>query len=135
MRLSIKNTEGVVAIDEVRCAPTALWLTDWASVERAIAIVIYTLRIGPRSVSSEKVKALAIVGQHALARRFERGLDRGNVAVMRDLIPIVTAWPTLIRQPGNFEVETGSGTWRGEVVPLVLNGEAMTVMNVRTFVD
>ena len=48
---------------------------------------------------------------------------------------IVTAWPTVIRRPGDFTVPAGSGIWRGETVLLVLNGEAMTVMSVRTFVN
>jgi len=39
------------------------------------------------------------------------------------------------RVPGDFSIPAGAGIWRGEVLPLVLNGEAMTVLSVGTFVN
>jgi hypothetical protein len=50
-------------------------------------------------------------------------------------MPISSAWPAAIRSGGDFDVPAGSGVWRGEVLPLVLAGEAMTAMSVRTFVN
>jgi hypothetical protein len=68
------------------------------------------------------------------ARRYDRGDDRTDTAVLRDLLPIVTVWPSVVRQPGSFAIPAGSGIWRGEVAPIVLNGEALTVLSISTFV-
>jgi hypothetical protein len=134
LRLQIADKSGRLEISEVRCAPTSLLQLDWTEPEAAVAIVLFLIRIEPRAVT-DKVRVLAVVGYHALARRYERGADRGDVAILRDLVPLVTAWPRVVRQPVDFAVPAGSGIWRGETVPLVLAGEAMSVASVRTFVD
>jgi len=56
------------------------------------------------------------------------------VAVLRDRLRIVTAWPRAIRQPGDFDIPAGGGTWRGEVASIELAGEATNALSVRTFV-
>jgi hypothetical protein len=133
LRLHVADKTGGPVISEVRLAPTSLLQGDWTGPESAVAIVLFSLRVEPHAVG-DKVRVLAMVGQHALSRRYQRA-EYSDSAVLTDLQPIVTAWPTVIRRPGDFTVPAGSGIWRGETVRLVLNGEAMTVMSVRTFVN
>ena len=113
LRLGIVNDKtDHVDIAEVRCAPTALYQSGWGDLEQAIALVLFSLKVTPRRIE-DKVKVLAVVGQHALARHYERGDSSTDVAVLRDLVPVVTAWPSLIRQPGDFVIEVGRRTLAG----------------------
>jgi len=133
LRIKIDQEDGGVAIDEARLCPTSLLRTDWDEPEPSIAITLFSIRIAPRT-ATDKVRVLAIVGLHGLGRRYERGEDRGDLSVLRDLLPIVTAWPSAIRNSGDFEIPAGCGAWRGEVASITLAGETMTALSVRTFV-
>lgn len=134
LRLKIGTDRGVTAIDEVRCCPSAMYAANWTASENTLAIVLYSICIEPRAVVKEKVYVLAMVCQHALARRFERGDGRSNLGVLTDLLPLITAWPSTIKQPGDFSIKAGNGAWRGEVTTLNLDTERMSIMSVRTFI-
>lgn len=133
LRLAIRSDDGGLSINEVRCASMSLLQVEWSEPEPAIALALFSLRVEPRAVK-EGVRVLAVVGLHALSRRYDRGDVRTDVGMLRDLIPIVTEWPSLVKQPGNFAIPAGGGMSRGEVLPVVLSNEAMTVVSVRTFI-
>jgi hypothetical protein len=83
------------------------------------------------------VRLLAVIGLHALARRFGRGADRGNLAVIRDLLPIIPAVPGILREASirreahNFEVSCpAGGRWIGSVKVI----DARPTLVIRTYV-
>jgi len=133
LRLKVDQKDGAVAVDEVRCAPTAMLRSDWDEAELSLAIVLFSIRVGDR-VAEDKVRVLAIVGLHALARWFERSSPRTDLAVLRDMLPVVSAWPSAIRRPGDFEIPAGCGIWRGEVSSITLASETTNALAIRTFV-
>lgn len=133
LRLKVGTDKGTLAIDEVRCVPSAMYESGWVSSENTLAIVLYSIRIAPRGATA-KVLILAMVGQHAIARYFERSLHRGNIALLRALVPIVTAWPRVIKCPGDFSIPVSDGVWRGEATALRLDTERVAILSVRTFV-
>jgi hypothetical protein len=134
LKQRVVKKDDLLEVTEVRCVSTALLQLDWEAPEAAIGIVIFAIRVGRRTIVKERVHVMAVVGHHAFARRYERA-GRDDISVLKDLIPIVSAWPNVIRQPGDFAVPAGIGTWRGEVMPIVLNGEAISALSVRTYVN
>jgi hypothetical protein len=115
---------------ETRLAPFRIVMQDWDATELSVAITLTVIDLRlptfrsppepgtPGSLGreySENVQVLGAVGLHALGRRFERGADRTDGAVLRDLFAIASAWPTAIRSP-EFEIPiAGRGKWVGAV--------------------
>jgi hypothetical protein len=122
---------GKLRITEIRAAPSRLILPGWEADEPALSLVLRDVRIEVPAYR-ETTATLAIVGLHALARRFERGSGRGDVAIMRALAPLGRAYPGAIKGGGEFAIEAaGGGRWIGAVM---MQGTA-PVLAVRTFVD
>jgi hypothetical protein len=72
---------------------------------------------------------IAGVGLHALARRYQRGADRTDTAVLGDLLPIATDYRAVARAKGEFSIPAGGGSWIGACGPF----DAVAI--VRTFVE
>jgi hypothetical protein len=53
LRLKIGTDKGNIAIDEVRCAPSAMYESSWASSENCLAIVLYSVRVAPRGATAK----------------------------------------------------------------------------------
>jgi hypothetical protein len=76
-------------------------------VLRAVAIVPPHFR--------EHELTLAVVGLHALARRFERDVP-DDYGVISDFNPLGLAYPDAVRLAGEFRVPVAGGIWRGAVM-------------------
>jgi hypothetical protein len=95
--------------------------------ERSIVVRLRMVKALP---FVEHRRILAEVGSHGLARRFERGADRRDLAVLRDLLPIIPAAPGILRAGGECAVAAGDGgRWIGSRM-----GLNKPVVGIRTFV-
>jgi hypothetical protein len=74
---------------------------------------------------------LAVVGLHGLARRYARGADRRDIAVVRDLVALAVAVPAALAKGGEFQIAAGEGRWIGSRMLL----EGKPVAAVRTYVE
>ena len=122
--------EPKLLIAEVRCVPTRLVLPDWDADELALSIWLRSIRIRPPECR-ETTTFLAVVGLHALARRFERGERRADAAVLRDLAPVGRGYPAAVAAGVEFAIPAGTGRWIGAV----MQASGAPVLAVRTFLD
>jgi hypothetical protein len=98
----------------------------------ASPIVRRRLTIVPPLYLPEK-QTLVAVGLHALARHYERG-ERSEAAVLRDLAPLLSAYPKALETArADFPVTTASGGhWR---CWLRTGNDGQRVIDVRTFIE
>lgn len=118
-------------IEEVRLLTSKFRNGAWSdgAWEPGLTLVAIGVLIAPRDCRFIE-RSLAGVSLHALARRFERGRDGSDAAVIRDLAALAAHHPD--RLPASaFRLRAPSGWWAGEVLPV--SGEAL--INVRTFYD
>ena len=97
-------------IDEVQVLPAKLDFGD-ADLQHVIALVSYRLSALPPAFSERK-RCVAIVGLHAMARRFERG-DRTAATVKADLLELACAALVVSDVRGPLEIAVGAGKWCG----------------------
>jgi hypothetical protein len=122
---------------EVLVEPAKVTLPGWddADAELALRVMVRHVRIQPPEFRDDE-GLCAIVGLHALARRFERGEPRGERAVLDDLLPLGRAFVDAV-QADNLEVSVpaGGGTWKGTImIADSVPNLAVRTLAVRTFV-
>ncbi len=107
-RLGIAAVNGgdELKIAETRLAPFAVTMPEWANdAELCVAIQLCALEMVLPAHFTTKIRAIAVVGLHGLARRFERGIDRSDKSVLRDLSVFGKSWSEAVRSPdGEFAI-------------------------------
>jgi hypothetical protein len=124
--------DGRLRLAEIRCVPARMRFGHWDGdeTELAVALIIRTVRSSPPAFSEERI-LIADIGFHALARRYERGVNRSDSAVLQGLLPIAHQYRAITALPGEFAVAVEGGSWRG-LVSLVAGQPTATI---RTYVD
>jgi hypothetical protein len=130
IRFSSKFEERKLVLLDVRVEPGRISLPGWSEGELALSLILRTTMLKPPAFF-EVALPLAHVGLHAIARRFQRGIDRAAVAVLRDLAPLAQAWPATIDGGQEFEIPTGTG---GRWIGAVMQAAEVPVLLVRTFI-
>lgn len=125
---------GRLVLFELRAAASRMTFAGWGEAnEPSIRASLYVLKTPP---FEERQGALAEVGLHAIARRFERGRPDDDRAVLKDLVAL--AWGFADAASGEastteFAIPAPSrGRWIGALA--ALDSESEPVMAVRTFV-
>jgi hypothetical protein len=124
--------DGVLRIVELHLCPVRMRFATWNDDgdELAVALRLRLIRIAPPHFA-ERDELVADIGLHALARRFERGADRDDAAVLSDVTVLGPAWRAAAEAGGEFGIAVPSGgRWIGSVTRV--RGEP--VLAVRTFV-
>jgi hypothetical protein len=113
---------------ELRAYPIRMRFAAWDGADELAPALRMTLVVcAPPRFRCENM-LLADVGLHALARRYERGADRSDAAVLRDLVPLARSAATV---NGEFAIPTAdNGCWIGRVTRV----RGASVLAVRTFV-
>jgi hypothetical protein len=116
---------------ELRVVPAKMRFESWeGDAELALALTMTLVKGAlPRIVVERRL--IADLGLHGLARRYERGTDRADEAVLVDLAALAPAWRAATERGGDFAIPAGSGRWIGSTT-LVRDAP---VLAVRTFVD
>jgi hypothetical protein len=77
---------------------------------------------------------LAVVSLHALARRFQRGIDNSDASIMADLRVVADVAAEIAVTDGAFEIPVPGGRWTGFVAEMPdATGSIERVLSIRTF--
>jgi hypothetical protein len=121
---------GTLSIAELRAVDFRAAMTAWNGDELSIAVALVSVTMTLPSSFSFSSKTLALIGLHALARRYGRGADRRDLAVVMDMLPIAIGAPAILRVGGDFEIAAGDGRWIGQRMAL----DGQPIVAVRTYV-
>jgi len=120
--------EGRLRVAELRVVPARIRFEGWDDDELALSLRSMAAICAPPAFTCAET-LIADVGLHALARRFERGNDRNEATVLRDLSPLAHAHRAV---GGKFAIPaTSGGSWVGAVTTVA----GQPVLAVRTFVS
>jgi hypothetical protein len=92
-----------------------------------------------RTSAEMKHRPLAAFGSHSLGRRYQRGFDCTDAAIMRDLWCVVNFWEDfcLAQRPYpadyQFSISSPGGTWSGEAMNNKRDPDGPSYLSVRTF--
>jgi hypothetical protein len=125
LRVMAKFDEGKLRIIEIWVVPARLEHSAWAEDEPAVAISIRSITIQPPEFVETNLR-IAGIGLHALGRRYQRGADRTDRAVLADLPALAQG---AVGAGGEFAIPASGGRWIGAEA----SGEVVAI--VRTFVD
>jgi hypothetical protein len=101
-------------IGEFRLLSGELVFNHWLSHEPSIAIELRSIEISKKRCWLHS-ETYAVIGLHALARRYERCPQRDFTVIMADRKAIISSHVTSLQQR-EFMVRCADGCWRGEVV-------------------
>jgi hypothetical protein len=122
--------EGRLQLAELRVIPARIRFEGWDDDELALSLRSIAAICAPPAFTASRT-LIADVGLHALARRFERGADRSEEAVLHDLAPLAREHRGIAEHGGEFAIPaTSGGRWIGSVT--IVKGAR--VLAVRTFI-
>jgi hypothetical protein len=106
--------------------------------ERGLLLITTGMMFAPRRLHVEN-RTVAMVGHHALARRFQRGFRNDDASVRSDLIELVdleTLRKHIDFDSPEFAIPVAGGRWRGNWIEVQNPGSSdhgQHVLRVRTF--
>jgi hypothetical protein len=104
-----------------------------AAWEQGVGVMLISLTIQVFSFQFNYFH-LAVVSLHALARRFQRGIDNSDAAILADLRVIADVAAEIAVTHGAFEIAVPGGRWGGYIVEMPdENGPHTRVLSIRTF--
>jgi hypothetical protein len=114
---------------------------DWAEdeIEHGVSLTVVTCETTKRGGYRINLEPVVTVCLHALARRFQRGRDRSEAAVLTDLSELGRGF--VEQEPGSGTICVPGGQWRGGVSRTEVSGQdgevvsTSTALTIRTFID
>jgi hypothetical protein len=130
LKLEIEAANRRLVIRELRMGAAHHAEGGWISPEEAIVIFVVGFYIGRQGFKFFQ-ELIAAVSLHALARRFERGIDNTDAAIRADLIALAgAAVNSAIGPSGQFQISVADGAWGGRMHRV--NADTV-IQSVRTF--
>jgi len=125
-------------IFEIRLSPTTLWNDDWPNedgeMNLAIVNTIVALgRDGQRYATPIAYVASHIVSRHALARRYQRGSEWDDAAVLRDISALMQVQPDKALDGQPCDIPTQGGEWRGAHLVMADRARPAPIVALRTW--
>jgi hypothetical protein len=114
LALKLKQHGEKLSLAEVRVIPSRMKMETWDGTELVLGLMLSQIDCGRELAISRR--PLGDASLHAVARRFERGADRSDAAVLSDLWALAEAFPERALVGGDFRVPAGEGFWVGERV-------------------
>jgi hypothetical protein len=111
-----------LSIFEFRAVSTRMRMEAWGSEaadELAVGLLMIEVTFDPKRDLSIRRMPLGDCCHHAIARRYERGLDRRDEAVLRDVFSLAQHFGRGLAADGGCDFEipaAGGGLWVGELV-------------------
>jgi hypothetical protein len=129
--LKIERDKHGLKIQELRCAAGKIRFAEWANDASDPDIGIMRIELtavswGPAFVAGDLIASLSL---HALARRYQRGFDTSDAAILSELRAMAMCHADIVETLGDFAIAGDGGCWVGEVGLR----DGMPVMAIRSF--
>jgi hypothetical protein len=137
--LEIERSKRALIISEFRLTRASYEDNRWSQPfpQNSICLMLCTLRLTTPAAFECTRRAIAALGIHAIARRYQRGFDNTDRAIQTDISELAlngTPLLSLGAESQTFAIPCHSGQWVGatETVRL-LRGPDQRLLNVRSF--
>lgn len=139
---SYEHPKKLLRIREMRLSAHTAHASGWEAGEReqGLSVCLVTCEVTKGGAYTFSNQPLATVALHAVARRFQRGRDRSEAAVLADLF-MLAAGLLNVERPDPGVVAIDGGEWRGLMAKTeIQNGDGEVLarhagLAVRTFID
>jgi hypothetical protein len=131
LALQVDRDKHGLRIEELRVAAGRVRFCSWAgdAADQDIGIMRISLEAvlwGPAFVSGDLIASLSL---HALGRRYQRGFNTSDAAILSELRAMALCHADIIQTLGDFAIAGDGGMWVGEVGLR----DSMPVMAIRSF--
>jgi hypothetical protein len=137
LSLEIERGKRELRISETRLIHSTYKDVRWSrpEFEQSVSLACYTFQLTTPTAYVVRRSALAIIGIHAIARRYERGEDQTDEAIAADISELASNHARLCITDGEiFALPSASGVWVGGIETVALpDGRAQRLLYVKSF--
>lgn len=137
IRLEIARSKRALTITEFRLTRSSYEDIRWSHPfpEDSVGLMLCTFQLTTPAAFECKRLAIAILGIHAIARRYQRGFDNTDRAIQTDISELTMNVCRLQDADGqSFAIQCPSGQWVGSIETVSLSGAPdQQLLNVRSF--
>jgi hypothetical protein len=135
--LEIERSNRALIISELRLTRASYEDIRWSRPfpQSSIVLMLCTFRLTTPAAFECKRVAIATLGIHTIARRFQRGFNNTDRAIQIDISELALNVSRLLDAEGQtFAIPCPSGQWVGAIETVSLSGgHDQRVLNVRSF--
>ena len=135
LTLNIERDKHGLRIEEFRAAAGDFRFCSWAdgATDPDVGVVKVVLQATSWGAVGATSNIVASVSLHALARRFQRGFNISDEAILGELRGLALRHAEIIEALGEFSIACDGGSWVGEVAKAEIAGVSVAMLAVRTF--
>jgi hypothetical protein len=137
IRLEITRSKRALVITEFRLTRSSYEDIRWSHPfpEASVGLMLCTFRLTTPAAFECKRLAIATLGIHAIARRYQRGFNNTDRAIQTDILELaINASRLLDADSETFAIPCPSGRWVGAIEIVRLSGAPdQRLLNVRSF--
>jgi hypothetical protein len=134
LTLKIDRDRKGLLIEEIRAASGQFRFCEWA--DDAMDLDVGIVQVSLEAVSWGRIGAFAniivSVSLHALARRYQRGFDTGDGAILAELKALALRHAEIADSMTDFAVPGDGGSWAGEVCKKA--DDLLPTLAIRSFI-
>jgi hypothetical protein len=137
LSLQIERTKSGLSIIETRLSSGDVRFAGWVEGSKELDIGIQQIRVIARTgFFSIEATMLASVSIHSRARFYQRSFKNSDSALRNALREIVRNHAAAMASPppGKFSIAAGDGRWLGSAETTRIDGKAIKLLCVRSFV-
>ena len=135
LTLKIERDRHGLRIEEFRAAAGEFRFCSWNSdaVDADVGVVRVVLDATAWQPLSFSGTIVVSVSLHALARRYQRGFDTTDDAILAELRDMALRHAGIVEAWGDFSIACDGGSWVGEVAKVEIGEGSAPMLAVRTF--
>lgn len=135
LALKIERDKRSLRIEEFRVAAGQFRFCSWTdgATDADIGVVKVNLSAVPWGPVGATGNIVASVSLHALARRFQRGFNTSDEAILSELRELAVRHVAIAAALADFSVACDGGSWVGEVAKIDVAEVSCPVLAIRTF--
>jgi hypothetical protein len=137
--LAIERSKRALIIAAFRLSRSSYEDITWSQPipERSVALMLRTFRLTTPAAVECKRLAIATLGIHAIARRYQRGFDNTDRAIQLDISELALNFSRLLDADSQtFTLACTSGFWVGAIDTVKISGlRDQRLLNVRSFLQ
>jgi hypothetical protein len=135
--LEVERGKGSLIISEFRLSRASYEDIRWSQPfpQNSVCLMLCTFRLATPAAFECKRLAIAALGIHALARRYQRGFDNTDHAIKTDISDLALNFSRLLgAESQTFAIPCHSGQWVGAIETVRLSsGPDQRLLHVRSF--